>query len=478
MQESKQFFKEPQTHFFRPLVGKYREKARACIQALYLRLNGPMADCSYHLSRQDVIDIFLQALTLAPELDSEGFAEDGLSSDDKLAPALLNALKRDGWIEDYHDDVAMRTAFRFTPVGRVFAKSFVDIGRDRIRANHRNTRNTRSALYLYLEKRDPYDLVEADRFAQEVFNDFNESIEEIELMQQQQAQQITDELELEQASEEFFEYLEKRFIPDVSKMMADDSVKKYQAEIKDSLEAIRALPDEDKARMEMDLRREFPLFLNYADASILIWLLEQIERRIDNACDIKLPELRKVLEGFTRRSQLVIRQLAHIYASEQQDIDMICRRLANLPREEADSILSNAGDHVPLARVALVNPDEIRPHGKRVRERVKTTVVERRAPSEEERLQASVRRALDMAFSVEDSRIVDAVVSQLADSDQIRSRYLSIDSVEDLFTAMHIASLGSNNHELNVKFIVEETGELVHTPYYSGKDYRIRIEPK
>lgn len=56
------FFKERTIHFFGPLTGRYREMAVSCIRNLYLRLNGPEADYSYHLTRGDVIDIFVSSL--------------------------------------------------------------------------------------------------------------------------------------------------------------------------------------------------------------------------------------------------------------------------------------------------------------------------------------------------------------------------------------------------------------------------------
>ena len=114
------FFQDDTAHFFRPLAGKYRERVRACIEALYLRLNGPQADTAFQVSRADVLEIFTQALANLPVLDdgkfTEGEGEEDVS-DEKLAAYLLTRLRDDGWLEDYHDDLSMKTAFRFTPVG-------------------------------------------------------------------------------------------------------------------------------------------------------------------------------------------------------------------------------------------------------------------------------------------------------------------------------------------------------------------------
>ena len=254
----KTFFQHEYQHFFRPLTGKFREKSRACIQNLYARLYGPMADYGYHLKRDDVIDIFLHALQQAPDLDDDGTQEDEYLTDEELARRVLKRLIDDGWLEEYLDDVLMKKAYRFTPIGRIFGRSFIDVGREQRLANHRNTRNARNALAAYLEHGDPFDLVEADGFAQEVFNDFNESIEEIELIQRQQARQIANEMALRQASSEFFDYLKERFIPNISRMMSNDSVARYRQDIKTTLDNIRALPDQEKAESRGKITPRMP----------------------------------------------------------------------------------------------------------------------------------------------------------------------------------------------------------------------------
>lgn len=474
-EESSLFFRGEQGHFFRPLTGKYREKARACIKELYLRLNGPAADCRYHLSKADIVDAFAQELRNAPELDEDdGVLHDGRQTDEALAKSLLDRLKDCSWIEEYQDGVEMRTAYRFTPNGRIFAKAFVDVGRERFRASHRNTRNTRNALAAYLEHRDPHDLIEAYSFAQEIFNDFNESLEEITLMQQEQTQAITENMRMEQASEDFFTYLQQRFMPDISKMLGDESVNRYRNEIIAQCETLRQLSEQDRIEMELSLRSEAPN-LKRDGRSTLAWMLDEIERRIDNACDVKLPELRKALETFTRRSHLIIQQLMRIHAADQHDVAKVCRRLSELPGDERDSVLEATTHWFSMGQASLVDPGRIAQRKRRSTVEIDTEVTERAEPSVEERLQAQIARALDSAFTVEDGPIAKKFYDLLLNSDSIRAQVLTISSVDDLFMAMHALSVASNSHDLGIEFAVEETGSRVENDFFSGNDYRISV---
>ncbi len=476
MSDQKLFFKDSKQHFFRPLSGKYREKFRACIQSLYLSLNGPEANCSYHLTRQDLLDIFNQALDTVPDLDDEGVAED--IADEKMATTVLYRLKTDGWIDEYHDNVAMTTAFRFTPSGRLFAKSIIDDGRSKFRANHRNTRNSRNSLNAYLEHGDPHDLAEAYSFAQEVFNDFNESIEEVELKQREYAEAVTERMVLEQATEEFFSYLDKRFVPDVSKMLGDDSIKRYESDINNAIDRIKSLSNERKAELERAIRLEYPAYMEFAQGSILIWLLDQISRRIDNACNVKMPELRQALESFTRRSHTLIQQLARIHSGRYQDVGQICRRLKVLDDEVQDKILAQSSDQLAMVKIGLVNPDEIKAPREREKREADTNIHTRAELSQRDRELAAIQRALESAFCIEDERVIQAILKQLGDRKEIRKRFLNIGGVDELFASMHFISLASNDHEMEIEFEIEEADGELKTPYYCGSDYRVIIKEK
>ena len=473
----KTFFLHEYQHFFRPLTGKYREKSRACIQDLYSRLYGPMADYGYHLKREDVLDIFLHALQRAPDLDGDDAQDDEQLTDEELAKRVLKRLIEEGWLEEYLDDVLMKKAYRFTPVGRIFGRSFIDVGREQRLANHRNTRNARNALAAYLEHGDPFDLVEADTFAQEVFNDFNESIEEVELIQRQQARQIAGEVELRQASAEFFDYLKERFIPNISRMMSNDSVARYRQDIKSTLENIRALPNDVKAEREVQLRRECPMYQRYAGPSILIWLLDHIERCIDNACEVKLPELRRVLEGFTRRTEMVIQQMSRIYASDQHDVAHLCRRLAEQTDGSQENLLSQAGQVFHRPVFELVNPEQIRVLKRRQKEQLDVMVEHLADPNDDMLKEAAIRNALDSAFAVEDGEVIESIVNHLKNKDETETRDLPIKDIKQLYAAMHALTLGSNHHDKPFRFVVEETDEMVKNDYFYGKNFKIRIEP-
>ena len=69
------FFTEDRHQFFKPLTGKYREQVAECLRLLHERLYSAQADYGESLKREQVLDVFSEALERAPLL--EGGDEDG-----------------------------------------------------------------------------------------------------------------------------------------------------------------------------------------------------------------------------------------------------------------------------------------------------------------------------------------------------------------------------------------------------------------
>ena len=65
------FFTNERLQFFRPLTSKYREQIVECLRLLHERLYSARADYGESLKREQVLDIFSEALERAPLLESE-----------------------------------------------------------------------------------------------------------------------------------------------------------------------------------------------------------------------------------------------------------------------------------------------------------------------------------------------------------------------------------------------------------------------
>jgi len=64
------FFSEQRQQFFKPLTSKYREQVVECLRLLYERLYSANADYGESLRRNQLIEIFEEALARAPVLEA------------------------------------------------------------------------------------------------------------------------------------------------------------------------------------------------------------------------------------------------------------------------------------------------------------------------------------------------------------------------------------------------------------------------
>ena len=63
------FFERERLHFFKPLTSKYRQQVLECLCLLHERLYGATAEYGQSLGREQVLDVFEEAVGLEPEYE-------------------------------------------------------------------------------------------------------------------------------------------------------------------------------------------------------------------------------------------------------------------------------------------------------------------------------------------------------------------------------------------------------------------------
>lgn len=477
MQSPPQFFVDERLHFFRPLTGKYREQVMACLRELYARLYSSLADYSRVVQRDLVIEVFQDAIARTPIFDE---------ADDVLAPAprgereqaswMLNLLLEYGWIERHVDEATLTSTYAFSRIGRLFTQPMHELQSGRFRTRHRNTRNTCSALRSFLEKKEVYDLLDAYEHSERIVADFTDVIAELDERKRELVRETKTQQLVQRASEEFFDFMEKRFIPDLAVRFSEDSVVKYRDELDGLLRGARQQRRETKATVERELRRVAPELIQQGAPSVYWYVLEQIESRLHSAADTMLPALRSALHGFTRRADILLRQLSFSEASQHQLLDAFAE-LSKLPPAEQDERFTRAAEHMALLEVGFVDPDNLRLYNLE-RKRVVNTSVETEMPDNPEaRRRLFVEQALERAFAVNNKQLYEYVVEALAGGHELRTSTLPIADARQLLYSAHAIELGSANAaNYGYHFEVRETGRRTRNEYFDRMDeFVIRV---
>ena len=318
-------FADSRNHFFRPLIGKYRAQVVDCLSVFYERLYGALADYSNSFSREQVIEIFEEAIARSPVLEDDEHDEFSAASRTQREQAnwILNLLLEHGWVERHIDDATLQTTFAFSRHGRLFTQPMVDATGSRFRTRHRNTRNTRNALKSFLDKGEVYDLLDAYEYSERIVSDFSDVIAELDERRRQLVRDIESQQVVQRASDEFFDFMEKRFMPDLAIRLSADSVEKYRDDIGELIDRVKRKRKEFKAQAERELRRAAPELIIHPQQSVLLAVLDGIELRMHNASSVMLPALRQALNGFTRRADIIMRQLSYTGGATQNQLNRL-----------------------------------------------------------------------------------------------------------------------------------------------------------
>ncbi|PCJ30041.1 MAG: flagellar protein FliT [Moraxellaceae bacterium] len=456
------FFSDNHTQFFKPLTSKYREVLIECLRLFYLRLYSTLADYGHAVDRNQLLDTFQEAITRAPVLDGDGDDDEGISrfrNERELAVWILNTLIDYGWLERQMDEATLKSTFGFTRQGRIFTQPFIDIDTSRIRTRHRNTRNTRNALQAFLNMADVNDLLDAYEYSERIISDFTDVIAELDERKRLLVQEVEAHVSVEKASDEFFDFMEKRFQPDIAVRLSADSVEKHREEIANTIGKIRRKRKEFKADAERKLRQILPVGIVPSNQSYLYFVLDIIESRLKNACDIMLPSLRRALQSFTQRADIIIRQMSFLSQQKNDDLVTMCNAMTQLPEHEQDAWLNSAAVLMETVSAGFVDPLHIKLSEKRVERVVNTSVIEPEDLSKDARKQLYVQQVVDKAFSINDKEIRRYLIDSLGKGKRVSTRHLPIITADDLLSAVHAIEVGSINN-LNSEYLFRVEGPV------------------
>lgn len=484
------FFSQERSQFFRPLTNKYRAQVIECLKELYNRLySSSSADYGQALSRDVVIEIFQEALVRAPlladddsveQIDKDKVKDSRFKSHREQASWILNLVLDNGWMEKQVDEATLQSSFAFSRHGRHFTEPFILDNRGAARTRHRNTRNTRNSLEAFLERGEVYDLLDAYEYSERIISDFTDVIAELEERKRDLVREMSDQMLVQRASEEFFDFMEKRFQPDLAVRLSADNVEKHRDRISEVLDQIKNQDKQFKATAEARLREVLPELIQ-PGSSVLWQILDGIDQRIRNASDVMLPALRRALQGFTKRADIIIRQMSYLASQSQNDVLTVCKHLASMPKDVQDQELLNAGETMAVPEIALVDPQQVRLAAPRRRREIDAGLDEGLEDFDvDARKDIYIQQVLDQAFFINNQSLRSYMHEQLILGEKISTGNLPIENVTDFLSVANAINLGASDglsSEFNFvisfdeKTTEQQSGQADEQGYFFAKDH-------
>ncbi|HEY7775882.1 MAG TPA: Wadjet anti-phage system protein JetA family protein, partial [Kineobactrum sp.] len=248
-------------------------------------------------------------------------------------------------------------------------------------------------------------------------------------------------------------------------------VEKHRDRIQNSIDRIRRKPTAWKKNVEEELRRLAPDLIVSQNASVLWQLLDSIETRMRSASEIMLPALRRTLQGFTRRADIIIRQLSYLHSQKHNDIVGLCRELATLEEQDFKQRLETAGLTMGSLHVGLVDPAQVRLREQQARRAVQNRMLVLDKPDAATLRELATQQLLEKAFNINGGALRDYLRNALGASRRIDNRDLPINNARDLLALSHVIELGSADHgAAGFRLRIEPTEPIHDEHYFSRRD--------
>ncbi len=472
------FFSSQRQQFFKPLTSKYREQVVECLRLLYERLYSANADYGESLRREQIIEIFEEALARTPliDIDSDDPVEDEVSTlrfknVREQAGWTLNLLIENGWIEKQVDQVTFQSTYPFSRMGRLFTQPLVEASSTRVRTRHRNTRNTLNALDAFLNRGEAHDLLDAYEYSERIITDFTDVIAELEDSKRELVKQVESQVMVQQASEHFFDFMEKRFQPDLSIRLSADSVEKHRDQIEQSIAKIRRKRKDFKKQAEQRLRQLAPELIQSAEQSVLWLILDTIELRMRKASDTMLPALRKALQNFTKRADIIIRQIAYLGTQNQSNILAVCDVLKNDNSVDAQERLQQTAEIMSPMNLRLVDPQQVVVSERKQKRSVDTLIAEEEPLDEQALQELMIAQMLEQAFSIRNEDLKHYILKSMHSRKLIHTSELTVNNADDLLAMAHAIELGAvNQSSSDYTFLIKPLKRTTKNTYFKQFD--------
>lgn len=215
--------------------------------------------------------------------------------------------------------------------------------------------------------------------------------------------------------------------------------------------------------------------------SVFLTILDGIDSRVHNAAEVMLPALRRALHGFTRRADIIIRQLTFTGSGSNAVIDA-CQTLAALDDAAFDARLAQAGDTLAVLNVGFVDPD-----GARLqtgpRKRVVSTRVEEFGPEADDpdtRRHLFIQRAVEQAFSINNKALREYLAAALTANGSVSTAALPVNDARELLYLAHAIEAGAEGTGGEYRFKVtrvkeDEGGVRYRNDYFEGDEFLIEL---
>ncbi|UFH60384.1 Wadjet anti-phage system protein JetA family protein [Sulfurovum mangrovi] len=384
--------------------------------------------------------------------------------ENKNFSVILNRLEETGWIESKFDNLLIEYIYNFTRIGRKVAQSLYQLNNKDTITRHRNVRTTLGLLESYKRDGDPYDLVDALETSDYIVSDLMDQINEIHEARKKMIHDATQNVE--QAGENFIEYIEKDFKSSITVYFNEDSISEHANRINEVINDILDDAETLQARNRRMVER-YPTLTE--DEYPVETQLITISDRVKNAKDNRMPELIESIKSLFKFSEMVLKQVSSLMIKRSSHMNTLALQIKDSDENEQEKILDAITKKISVSRSRYLDPYKIKVRNitkKRVKNNNATIT---RQPTHEEQIEHKIKTAIRESRAYLSADVQKRIIETLKEEDSIINGLIPIDTYKDLSFAINVVSVASTSG----MFEVIKTGSISKNKYFTTDEYII-----
>ena len=420
---------EESPKFFRVLSGANAPLYEKILVTLYNEIyRGTMGQTV--INRSYIRDLILRELKNFDIIDED---DEAFSSDSSIrASQMINRFISEGWIESKYDHMEMDNIFNFTRTGRKIAQTLHQVSSRHLATRHRNVRSTLKSLQSYLDNFETYDLIDAEESSDYIISDLMDQINELHDARKNMVKQAMKNVE--EASEGFFNFIEKDFRSVFAISLTEDSATRYSNRIHSVIGEILSNNQLLAKRNELMLDK-YP-HLN-RDSFPVEEHLQQISNRVQIASDSKIPELIDAIELYMRSSEMVLKQAGAILAKKSSSISKLALLVKSSDAENKSLLLENLSQSISVLNVKMLDPQKISVKSRKKRRVIRSIL--NKAPElspeqlQERKIRSAIRKHIGYT-SAEVEKYIDAIMKE---NDSVINAFMPTGNYKEFLMSLH-----------------------------------------
>lgn len=453
--------------FFNVLTGKNAELIERSIVALYDANYGNNTIFFDDMNREDVKKTILSAVGELDWYDEE--TDDKIKKDTLKTNHIINKLKACGWIDFPTNRLKATRFFSFTKYGKKFAQLIYSLQDNDIDlSKQRNVRQTKFSLEAYKEENDPQHLIDAFNTSKDVISDLTDAINDIKELKNILMQKARESIE--DAGENFLDFLSNRFRNDIANRFGEDSVERYQHDIREIIHDILLEP-EDKRLNRIAVLNKGVYISFYNKHESLERILHSIHDRILNACEMKLPSLKKEVQSYISSGGKIFKQTSALMLNESKTLYSFAKKIKDANDKEKDILLNDFSNKIPFPKLKIFDSNGIKIKNKTKKKNDICLIDEVSEPSLEVLIDSIYYKKKIEAFSysqVEQEEYIEALFENNLHT--IASKEFPIKKPKDILLSLFTIDYLAKNSDL---YEIEKTGIFDDHFYYKSDGFRI-----